>query len=396
MRVLLVNAHGSDLGEGGAEKYVSDLAAGLERRGDAVEILAAFPPRVEGSNGKALVLHATDWRDDSLRRIRNHLGDLVCNPTSRLADAITAARPDVVHTSNLPGITTALWEVCRRLGVPVVHTIHDYYLLCPRVTLQSQGGTPCCRHRTFCRLRTARLARWSGAVREVIAVSDHVRRRHESVLTGARFHVVRIPLAPFPGEPLRAPRTPPRTIGYLGTLSRMKGIAHLVEAAPRLAALGYAVQVAGGGRLRPLVEAAAARGELRYVGAVYGEGKRRFVESTDLAVLPSTWEEPGAPPYAVAEWLAAGRPILVARRGGLGEVAKQLPGAVAIGAGAHGIIEAARALAAEEPWRELVGSIPPAEQTAIDEWVDRHREIYELAAAGRLGGPDGRLRTSAR
>jgi glycosyltransferase involved in cell wall biosynthesis len=396
MRVLLVNAHGSDLGQGGAEKYVRDLVAGLEQRGDAVEILAAFPPRVDGSNGEEHVLHPNDWRESGVRRIRNHLGDLVCNPTSQLAAAVDEARPDVVHTSNLPGITTALWEVCRRLGIPVVHTIHDYYLLCPRVTLQERDGTPCCRHRTFCRVRTARLARWSGAVREVIAVSDHVRRRHESVLPDARFHVVRIPVAPLAGEPLRPPRTPPRTIGYLGTLGQMKGVAYLVEAAPRLAALGYSVQVAGEGRLRPLVEAAAARGELRYVGAVHGEGKRRFVESTDLAVLPSTWEEPGAPPYAVAEWLAAGRPILVSRRGGLEEVAHQLPGAVAMESGTVGIVEAAGALAAEERWRELVASIPTADQRAIDEWVDRHRDIYGLAAAGALGGPDGRLRTSAR
>jgi glycosyltransferase involved in cell wall biosynthesis len=388
VRVLLVNAHGSDLGHGGAEKYVHELAAGLERHGDSVDVLSAFPSRLDGSNGKAVVLHATHWRDDEVRRIRNHLGDLVSNPTSRLADAITAARPEVVHTHNLPGITTAIWEVCRRLGVPVVHTIHDYYLLCPRVTLQEQDGTPCCRHPTFCRLRTARLTRWAGAVREAIAVSDHVRRRHEGLLAGTRFHVVRIPIAPFAEEPLDVPRTPPRMIGYLGTLSRMKGVPDLVEAAPRLAELGYAVQIAGEGRLRPLVEEAAARGELRYAGAVHGEEKRRFVESTDVAILPSTWEEPGAPPYAVAEWLAAGRPILVARCGGLGEVADRLGGVVAIEPGAAGIVEAAGALAAGAPWRGLLASLPPVDESALDEWVDRHREIYGLAAAGR--------RTSAR
>jgi glycosyltransferase involved in cell wall biosynthesis len=388
MRVLLANAHGSDLGQGGAEKYVVDLATGLEQRGDAVEILAAFPSRLDGPNGKAIILHATHWRDDEVRRIRNHLGDLVSNPTSRLEEAITAARPDVVHTHNLPGITTAIWEVCRRLGVPVVHTIHDYYLLCPRVTLQEQDGTPCCRHPTFCRLRTARLARWARAVRDVIAVSDHVRRRHEDVLAGTRFHVVRIPIAPLAGGRPEAPRTPPRTIGYLGSLSHMKGIADLVEAAPQLADLGYAVQVAGEGRLRPLVEAAAARGELRYAGTVHGAEKRRFVESTDLAVLPSRWEEPGGPPYAVAEWLGSGRPIMVARCGGLDEVAHRVGGVVAIDAGPAGIVEAARAAADEEQWRELVESVPAADGSALDDWVDRHREIYELAAAGR--------RTSAR
>ena len=40
--------------------------------------------------------------------------------------------PDVVHTHNLTGVSTAIWEVCRRLDLPVFHSLHDYYLLCPR------------------------------------------------------------------------------------------------------------------------------------------------------------------------------------------------------------------------------------------------------------------------
>jgi glycosyltransferase involved in cell wall biosynthesis len=379
MRILLVNAHGSDLGHGGAEKYVRELASELEQRGHAIEVLSAFPPRLDGSGGRTVVLHATDWRDDRVRRIRNHLCDLVSAPTSRLREVVAEARPDVVHTNNLPGITTAIWEVCRRLDVPVVHTIHDYWLLCPRVTLQRRDGTPCCPHPAFCRARTARLTRWGGAVREAIAVSDFVRRQHEHLLPEARFHVVRIPIAPFARDPLRAPRTPPRTIGYLGALGRIKGIDDLVEAAPRLAELGYTVQVAGDGRLRSLVEAAAARGELRYFGLLHGEEKERFVESTDLAILPSKWEEPGAPPYAVAEWLAAGRPILVSRRGGLQEVAHLLPGAVSIEPGPEGVVAGARALSSEAAWRELVEAMPPATEATTDRWVDRHEEIYELA-----------------
>ena len=350
MRLLLVNAHGADLGSGGAEKYVCELATGLAMRGHDTCVLSAFPVDVDGSAGKTLVLHRSDWRDSELRRVANHVGDLVCNPTRRLAEAVAAARPDVVHTSNLPGITTAIWETCRRLGVPVVHTIHDYYLLCPRVTLQRRDGTPCCPHETYCRVRTERLARWTGAVAEIVAVSDYVRRRHEHLFSRAGFHVIPIPIAPLDDAPLRQPRTPPRTIGYLGALGGMKGIADLIEAAPGLAGLGYVVQIAGDGSLRPLTEAAAARGELRYRGAVHGNEKLDFIASSDLAILPSTWEEPGAPPYAVAEWLAAGRPILVTRRGGLAEVAERFPGVVDMDPGAEGIVAAARRLADPAAW----------------------------------------------
>src|ERR671924_254661 len=278
MRVLLVNAHGADLAHGGAERYVCEIAQGLERRGHEANVLSSFPVQHDPLDGRTVVLHATDWRDDNRRRLANHLGDVVANPGRRLQEAVAATRPDVVHTNNLSGISTAIWEVCRRLDVPVVHTIHDYYLLCPRVTFQRRDGTPCCSHPTFCRIRAGRLARWTEAVGDVVAVSDYLRRRHEGLFPDARFHLLRIPITPLDGAPLAPPRVPPQTIGYLGALDRVKGIEVLL---------------------------AAARREVRYAGRVQGEAKRSFLESTDLAILPSTWEEPGGPPYSVAEWLAA-------------------------------------------------------------------------------------------
>jgi glycosyltransferase involved in cell wall biosynthesis len=391
MRVLLVNAHGDDLDHGGAEKYVGELAAGLRRAGDNVELLSAFPSRTGGGAGKSAALHATNWRNDPVRRIRNHLGDLVGYPTSRLHDAVAASDPDVVHTNNLPGITTAVWEVCGRLGIPVVHTIHDYYLLCPRVTLQRRDGQPCCSHAAFCRFRSSRLGRWSGAVSEVIAISEHIRLRHERLLGDATFHVVRHPVVPLTTEPLAPPRMPPQTIGYLGALSRPKGIAEVVKAAPRLAEVGYSVQLAGDGPLRQAVEASASRGELRYAGVVHGEERLRFIESTDLAVLPSTWEEPGGPPYVLAEWLATRRPVLVAQHGGLREVADLLKGVFPIGADAESILAAARALREPARWDDLVASIPAADETGMSSWIESHRQIYSLAEANR---PIGRKRSA--
>jgi glycosyltransferase involved in cell wall biosynthesis len=381
MRVLLVNAHGADVARGGAERYVCEICSGLIGAGHEVNVLSAFPAQDDGLDGRSVVLHATDWRDNNRRRLANHFGDLVANPSRRLQEAVAAARPDVVHTNNLPGISTAIWETCRRLRIPVVHTIHDYYLLCPRVTLRRRDGTPCCPHNAFCRLRTARLTRWSPAVSVFVAVSDHVRGCHERLLPGARFHVIRIPVAPLSDAQLGVPRSPPRTIGYMGALDRVKGIEDLLEAAPELRRGGYTVQVVGDGSLRRLVEAAAERGDVRYFGRVHGDKKLAFVESTDLAVLPSRWDEPGAPPYAVAEWLSASRPILVSRRGGLDEVAHMLPGAVGIERGPAGIVAGVRRTV--EVWSELVASIPSADVEASGRWLDRHLEVYELALGRR-------------
>ncbi|HKU19449.1 MAG TPA: glycosyltransferase family 4 protein [Terriglobales bacterium] len=49
-------------------------------------------------------------------------------------------RPDLVHVHNtFPLLSPSILSVCRRLGVPVVATLHNYRLLCPAATLYRKG-----------------------------------------------------------------------------------------------------------------------------------------------------------------------------------------------------------------------------------------------------------------
>ena len=381
MRVLLVNTLGADPEGGGAERYVGDLARGLVSRGHEVHLLAAFPGRAGREHGApdTVVVHGGDWRHSPTRRVRNRLGDLVARPTRLLEAAVDAFRPDLVHTSNLPGITTAVWEAARRLGVPVVHTLHDYYLLCPRSALVRRDGSPYRGRSPYRDLRTRRLARWTGAVAHVVSGSEHLWRTHARLFPAARHHVVRLPLVPVAEERLAPPRTPPHVLGYLGALERTKGVEALLEAAPRLAELGVTLQLAGDGRLRRLVERAAGEA-VRYTGPEYGRAKLAFYESTDVGIVPSRWDEPSGPPYVVCEWLAAGRPVLASTRGGLAE-AQLLPGVLPVEPDADGIVDAVRALVAEGPWRDALAAVPVVtDDRDLARWLDDHERVYAEAA----------------
>jgi glycosyltransferase involved in cell wall biosynthesis len=380
MRVLVVNAHGADATGGGVEQCVADLGRGLRAEGCAVTLLAAFPARVDAWDGTAIVLHGSDWRDDAVRRWRNHAGDVASFPTRRLAAAVAEVAPDVLHTHNLPGITTAVWEVARRAGVPVVHTVHDYYLLCPRVTLRKRTGEACEPHPLLCGARNSRLGRWHAAVDDVIAVSDHVAGVHAAMFPSARMHVVRNPVAALPRS-LAPPRTPPRSLGYLGALSAMKGVGRLLDAAPHLLRRGLTLRIAGDGELAAEVERAVADGAVEYAGVVHGEDKLRFIESCDLAILPSLWDEPGGPPCSVAEWLAAGRPILVSMRGGLQELPRLLPGVVPVEPTQEAIVEAVDRLLVPARFEQVLTAMPGADAREFSRWIDDHREIYETAAS---------------
>jgi glycosyltransferase involved in cell wall biosynthesis len=376
MRILIVNSHGSDEGVGGTERGVSRLSRGLLAHGHEIEILAAFPG--ESQAAPTTTLGTTDWRTSTTRRVRNHLGDVVSMPSRRLDRVLAACRPDVVLTNNLPGISTAIWEVARRRGLPVVHSLHDYHLLCPRVTLHDARGQPCCAHPRFCSARARRLARWAPAVSDVIGVSSYVLERHVHLFPDARTHVIRHPVTPIEALTLPPP-TELRAVGYIGSLEAIKGVNELLGAAEQLRRAGFVVHVAGDGRLRPAVEAAAGRGSVVYHGLVADDAKRAFFAACDLGVVPSIWPEPGAPPWVVLEWLAAGRPVLASNRGGLGERLGEFPGAIPIEPTAEKLLEAVQALARPDRWAATVVTGRVAATGDEERWLRDYEAVLRSA-----------------
>jgi glycogen(starch) synthase len=381
IRLLQVNAHGADSSVGGTEKHLETLARELGPRGFEVALLSAFPGRVPPFFCHAAVLHTSHWRDDRVRRLRNHAGDVVANPTRKLSAAVESFHPHLVHTHNLPGITSAIWEVCRRLDVPVVHTLHDYHLLCPRVTLLRPDGEPCRPHPLLCGLRTRRLARWASAVSDVISVSQYLLDRHQGLFPSARTHIVRNPLHRMNGGPPPRPPESPPTIGYLGALEPIKGVDRLLEAALRLNELGCALRIAGDGRLRPEVEVAARLPGVTYAGVVSGAAKQEFFSACDLGIMPSVWAEPGGPANAMVEWLAAGRPVLVSNRGGLGEAIPLFPGSLPVEPTVDGIVAAVESLLEASAWREAVGLVraPGTGEDDVARWVSDHERVFRSA-----------------
>lgn len=388
MRVLMVSAHGEDPSSGGVEKGLMELSNRLAARGIEVAFLQAFPPKAPVGDFERTVLYRTDWRDDRTRRLQNHLGGILARPRGELEEAVARHRPDLVHTHNLPGISTGVWEVCRRLGLPVVHTLHDYYMLCPRVTLARRDGEPCRPSPMLCGLRTRRLARWAPTVSHVIGVSQYLIDMHAQLFPRAEFHVIRNPMFASSLGKLRPPQARPSVLGYIGSLDRTKGVHLLLEAALRLEPLGFSLRIAGEGRLRDEVALAAEqRANVRWDGVVLGERKERFFEACDLGVIPSVWAEPGGPTQAMTEWLSAGRPVLVSRRGGLGEVADLYAGAIPIESTVDSIVESIAELFESARWGEAVAAVRPVDsERGPEEWVKRHEALYRsLKPVARSG-----------
>ena len=136
MRVLLV-VHGyPPQGAGGTEIYVHSLALALRVQGEEVFVLAreADPARPDFATREETVDGLRVLRvNNTFRQVRS-VRDAYLSPAVRriAGDWIEEVRPDVAHLHHLTGLSGDLPLECARRGLPVVLTLHDYWLICHR------------------------------------------------------------------------------------------------------------------------------------------------------------------------------------------------------------------------------------------------------------------------
>jgi glycosyltransferase involved in cell wall biosynthesis len=323
VRVLLLSSLWPPAVLGGAELHAAALADRLLDAGHEVGVVTY------GSPG-AHVIAAVPARPYPLqefatqpasRRAVMHLRD-VWNPTTGrvLDDAIVRFAPDVVHSHTVQGMSAVALARPGRRGVPHVHTLHDYWLLCQRTAMVQRDGTACdtpcrgCAAITVVRDRQVR----GHAPDLLLAVSHAVAVEHERVPWAlGRTRVLHNPVEPAPEvRPARSSRGPGIVFGYLGQLAPHKGVATLLEAFRRAAIPDARLLLGGRG---PLLDAAAAAGGgVEALGWLDGPAKEQMLADVDCLVVPSEWRDPA--PIVLNEARARGIPVIGTRMGGIPEL----------------------------------------------------------------------------
>jgi glycosyltransferase involved in cell wall biosynthesis len=310
---------------GGLEAHVRRLAHGLIRAGDEVMVVTGgtSPP---GDDGGVVVHHAATRLARLPGAYQQH-GRAFHPPwpdrafAGALADVLGRFRPDVVHAHGWCAFSAAAACAGR---CPLVVTLHDYGLRCPKKNLL-RGGAECADGRG---LRCARcpgseqgtakrsalaaaLAATAGGQRAgtacYIAVSHHVAERHlEAWRTPAQVDVI----PNFLDVPPAAPPEPGESgVLYVGPADRHKGLHVLLDARRRLPARLARLVVVGA-----CVATDAADG-VSCPGRLTGNALWQRYREAALVVVPSIWPEPC--PTVALEALAYGRPVVASRVGGL-------------------------------------------------------------------------------
>ena len=93
-----------------------------------------------------------------------------------LARLLEQLAPELVHTHTLAGFSVAAWDAAAGLGLPLAHTLRDYYLLCPRATM-FRAERPCAQRCRDCALYSLPRAARSSRVGAVVGISEAILER---------------------------------------------------------------------------------------------------------------------------------------------------------------------------------------------------------------------------
>jgi glycosyltransferase involved in cell wall biosynthesis len=231
-------------------------------------------------------------------------------------------RPDLVHTHLITGFSCSIWRAADQLGLPLVHTLHDYYLLCPRFTM-FRDGSNCEAQCVQCRPYARPKRRLTNMVDTVVGVSNAILQRH---LEFGYFDATPQKTVIYNAYPLASatlesgPPSVPIQFGFLGRLDPTKGLEVLLEAVGRLPRESWRLKVGGRGRAsyESYLRAKYEMPEVDFAGYVNPDS---FLPELDVLVVPSVWQEPS--PRIISEAYAYGIAVVGARVGGMPELIEE-------------------------------------------------------------------------
>ena len=241
------------------------------------------------------------------------------------------ARPDVVHAHNW--IVHSYVPLKRRLGVPLVLSLHDFSLVCAtkrflerRAPCTGPGPVKCmrCAHDHY--------GGWRGdAIAGLLAVTaPAARRRLDHVLPVSSFLVEALRLEAYgvphtvipnfiPGDLLRgtdAAPGPPLPSGevvlFAGDLSRDKGFDVFLRAAPLLRERAHLMAV---GRAADVHRDEARRAGITVLDPLPRHELLRVFSAATVSLVPSCWREPFG--LVALESMAVGTAVVASATGGL-------------------------------------------------------------------------------
>lgn len=336
MKIVLV--HNTYLYQGGEDVVFWQERAMLKEAGHEVFEYQRFNEEMGKYSPfrRLTVIGRTVWAPDSHREF---------------AVLLRRTKPDVVHVHNtFPLISPSILWACRDANVPVVHTLHNYRLLCPGANF-IRNGKPCedCTRGSLwqsvphgcyreSRSQTAVVAlmlsvhrankTWTNMVDRYIVLTEFARSRFVNAgMPGEKISVKPNCVHPDPGMQLHPDSSVRSTTGtyalFVGRISEEKGALTLLSAWRHLPRTVPLRVIGDGPAFDELRSAASSEGlsNVIFLGRLPREQVMETMKQARFLVFPSQLYE--NLPLGIIEAYASGIPVLASRLGAMQEIVKE-------------------------------------------------------------------------
>jgi glycosyltransferase involved in cell wall biosynthesis len=260
-----------------------------------------------------------------------------------LKKVINHFKPDLAHIHLYKGgLTASILPVLRRKKIPVIITLHDYSLLCPRNIMIDGDGKICERCLTATRLnciyhRCNRKNLYYSIVNYVEFVLNNnilkPKNYFNKIICVSKFNYLKHQSHPLFNErflhlynfyPLLSQSNPKTIKGsyflFYGRLAPEKGVMTLINTWKRLGDAAR-LKIIGEGIMSGQIKAEIKDNNLtniEFLGFRKGEELFRYIRDASFILVPSEWYENN--PLTIVEAYSVGKPVIGSNIGGISEL----------------------------------------------------------------------------
>ncbi|MFT7616461.1 MAG: glycosyltransferase involved in cell wall biosynthesis [Planctomycetota bacterium] len=355
MRILFVLHTFPPESWGGTELHVQNIARELARRHEVRIFCRSGDPQIphgainHGFQEGLMVTRYNNLYEDyeGFESTWRHEGS-----HNALSQELDSFEPDIVHIHHLTGLSTTIVDEIKSRGLPVVFSLHDFWMTCPRGQRLHPDGDICeVIDRTRC--HSCLSALWPGWFEDLPPHAksspildvwekemNRVLGQSDVLLTPSAFHRDRmietsgidprkfVALAHGLDHDMFSntndPAPTPRVIGYIGSVIPTKGVHVLIEAFKQLEG-DFELQVWGhapnwhekGDYLAELKALAGNSGKVHFRGHYDNSAVPEILSRIDILVVPSLWWETFS--LTIREAMLAGVPVIASDLGAMRE-----------------------------------------------------------------------------
>lgn len=320
----------------GIEIYVRNLLRQLANNGHKASVITTSPksPRVASvskldgvkvySFYPLNIYERSESREKPLfMKLIWHGLDLLWNPHTYMVirDILKREIPDVVHIHNFRNLSPSVFTAVKSLHIPLVLTVHDYSLICPKSSLLRSSGSLCNQPPLVCKLYKMVRGLAIDSKPDLVTANTNFmmsKQREHGLFKNVRFEKLPITTFEVQGEKITKDFEI-IDILYSGQLGKFKGVNILISAFRQLRHSNIRLHIAGTGRDREEFERMAADdSRITFYGAVHWERLTELYQQANVTVVPSIFYEPYG--LVILESFRDSTPVIASNIGGIPEL----------------------------------------------------------------------------